>query len=940
MTGRAQSNVVKVFLTCQPTVEVGTVTSREFVILIMALNTKTTSHLLCVPYREALVMSSNLMLISHSPKDNSVTVKIAERQDQKLFQAFTQKTFSSVSQHISKNLAFLIPVTEFFEIDRTCLSVTSLPLILNLPLPPHLQFLLTPPAQPPLECPACQLRVKVDCPADVTSFARHFYSHNSLQNSIIPFFLQTLLNTKQNPNTGQTVTTSPNCPLDFCGVTLPPAESVSRHVRRYHQFEVLMFSLMVNFKTFPASDLFSSLMKNCSNDSVKKFVVEFHKSVVEKKQPPEEAEVISKVDKVPSPAPVFDKTKATELMKRFFRQNVSDPGCKLFLKSKGEILKTAMYEKLLIFLFGSTSNTSECENILNFAMKNLKKIINEDDIEVERGKYKSSETFLTLRKIHRQIAEFQKNIKTSGLTSKTISKTFSSQTLKLVLNDLDVSEKIFFLKWRNSFYENSEPISVGDLESSEVLEETSVFVCSSSGTKFTNLAELLLHISKEQDTKSDGFKCSTCNLDIKELSGREERSADEMFDVLQIHLLSKAHLTNFHSEDKIPCTPSVCDVCNVQLGETDLSSHALTETHRNNTIIVMEYLQFCKSRNLDPVNHQEFQDFIFFLRYIHSMSINLQRPIRTTMEVISNIHLHFNKLLNVNESIDVTEEVIDKLSATEPAALFCFDCKESFLSPEEAQEHLSACRGLRCVVCRVLVTRAEDILPHQHHLQPPQPPLVTLTEAPDQEKEEDKMDTEPEEQRAEESDLPEPILEKVESEKMSVEEYSNTQEDLVGKAKVDITEIPTNTKSKTIVDHCVEKRKLEEDDLTSSPDLSSWRQYKRVKMDKSDISEENAEEVAIDDRTKGIVKVEKTEEVEDCRFESDLVTRVKMEPLEQEISSENYKLLSFDIVLTDIALTPEWRTKLQPQIIFLKKKAEVFNRWKNDINFYFNMSSK
>ena len=109
-------------------------------------------------------------------------------------------------------------------------------------------------------------------------------------------------------------------------------------------------------------------MKNCQKESVKKFIQEFHQAVVDKKKIHEEVKVLE-VEDIKTPATVFDKTKATDVMKKFFRQNVSDPGCKLFLKSKGEILKIAMYEKLLFFLFGFTSNVGECENILNFVIE-------------------------------------------------------------------------------------------------------------------------------------------------------------------------------------------------------------------------------------------------------------------------------------------------------------------------------------------------------------------------------------------------------------------------------------------------------------------------------------------------------------------------------------------------------------------------------------------
>ena len=970
-----QPTVVKVFLTCEKTGGESDgrvrVMSRDFVILIMALNTKTTSHLLCVPFKEAIQIVSNLMMISHSPQDQSVTVKLADQQGQgqKLFQAFSQKSFSEVSRHINNNQAFLLPVTHYKIIDQACLASTSLPLILNDPLPHHLKFLLTPP--PPQQtlaqvaevagelsgekCPACSLRLKVDSPGDVTKFARHFYTHNSLPGEIIPIFLQTIFKSKMIEKHPVT-----QCPIDFCNQTMSQTESLAKHVRRLHQFEVLIFFLMTKFENFKTSDLFTYLMKNCSNLSVKKFITDFYKTVSDQK----------KVDLIEEPKPPvvpFDKPQATEVMKKFFRGNVSDSGCKLFLKSKGQILKVAMYEKLLYFLFGWTKTDGECENILNFALKNLKKVVNEEDVEVGRETLRSSETFAGLKKIHGLIKVFLENVKTLSLEPADLSGGFISQLVRLTLkNSGGRKEKLCFLAWRNSFYPASPRLSLEEVEEAGVLEGMTVLQCFSCDSTFNNPAGLVLH-QQQKHSDSGGVRsvrsvrCATCDFTIKQTNNPAEFSPSQLFDLLMLHLLSRAHLNNNSSEEKRECEGSGCDVCNVKLEESEISDHLRTGEHRNNVVIVMEYLQFCKQRQLDPVNHQVFQDFIFFLRYIHSMSINLQRPIRITMETVSNIHSHFNNLLNMNESIDVTEEVIDKLSATDPATLFCFSCVESFVRPEDARDHLSSCPDLRvrCVVCR-LHSDSEHLESHRHHLRP----LTTLDEAPEEKQPDTELETlseptlEPEPVSEPEPEL-EPVsdpatteLRKVLLDKVSVGQYratlnlpfdSKIPEDSVEKVKLDVSvgDILSSVKNKTIVDHCVEKRKLE-DDPASIPYPMSWIKYKKLRMnldlkvDKCESPEKVDEHNDSADETPATSNDMETEE-EDLAYQ---LARVKKEPVETEITPENFKQLNFDISLTDIALTPEWRHKLQPQIWLLKRKAEVFNRWKNDINFYINYSNK
>ena len=68
MTESSNSTIMKVFLTSYSDQESESIliNSREYVILILALNSPTTSHLMCVPFKDALDMSAHLVQISHS----------------------------------------------------------------------------------------------------------------------------------------------------------------------------------------------------------------------------------------------------------------------------------------------------------------------------------------------------------------------------------------------------------------------------------------------------------------------------------------------------------------------------------------------------------------------------------------------------------------------------------------------------------------------------------------------------------------------------------------------------------------------------------------------------------------------------------------------------------------------------------------------------------
>ena len=81
MTIEENSSITKVFLTCHIQNDDNvSVLSREYVVLILALNTRSTSHLMFIPWKDALDMSSNLVQISHNAQTKSVTVKLVGRQ--------------------------------------------------------------------------------------------------------------------------------------------------------------------------------------------------------------------------------------------------------------------------------------------------------------------------------------------------------------------------------------------------------------------------------------------------------------------------------------------------------------------------------------------------------------------------------------------------------------------------------------------------------------------------------------------------------------------------------------------------------------------------------------------------------------------------------------------------------------------------------------------
>ena len=257
MTVPENSSITKVFLTCHTKNDTEdddvSVYSREYVVLILALNSKTTSHLMFVPYKNALDMSSNLVQISHNPENKCVTVKLVGRsggQTQTSFTAVILDQYNLICPKVFDSLPFLIPVEYFWTVSASCSGLTSLPLVLNDPLPRHIKFITEqsiinarPPTPAPAteeaksdyvreqceenspsasgktsrnndeECPECKTVFRLNGPEDVVHIAKHYYQHFSLEHIQIPVFVHTILKLKNVHEWTQTF-----CPLEFCKV--------------------------------------------------------------------------------------------------------------------------------------------------------------------------------------------------------------------------------------------------------------------------------------------------------------------------------------------------------------------------------------------------------------------------------------------------------------------------------------------------------------------------------------------------------------------------------------------------------------------------------------------------------------------------------------------------------------------------------------------------
>ena len=116
----------------------------------------------------------------------------------------------------------------------------------------------------------------------------------------------------------------------------------------------------------------------------------------------------------------LDKTKATDLMKQFFRQNYEDKDCQSFLTSRGEILTVKVYEKLVCFIYLVAQDAEDASLLVQFALKNLKTIL-------DSGRNLSKESlqpFLEeLNSIHYLIQDFKEKCQTLNISTSNCQKT-------------------------------------------------------------------------------------------------------------------------------------------------------------------------------------------------------------------------------------------------------------------------------------------------------------------------------------------------------------------------------------------------------------------------------------------------------------------------------------------------------------------------------------
>ena len=65
-------------------------------------------------------------------------------------------------------------------------------------------------------------------------------------------------------------------------------------------------------------------------------------------------------------------------MRQLFRANIKDEDCRFFLESKGAKMPIGMVDKLIFFLFDVFSSYQESLQLVNFAVTNLKRIVQVD----------------------------------------------------------------------------------------------------------------------------------------------------------------------------------------------------------------------------------------------------------------------------------------------------------------------------------------------------------------------------------------------------------------------------------------------------------------------------------------------------------------------------------------------------------------------------------
>jgi len=441
----------------------------------------------------------------------------------------------------------------------------------------------------------------------------------------------------------------------------------------------------------------------------------------------------------------FNKAQATEIMKQFFRAFVKDDDCKHFLKSRGEEMPIGMVDKLVFFLFDVSSSYQESFQLIKFAVKNLKRIL-ETDGSLKPTRYIfESDSFLNLKKIHKYIIQYKKYCKWLHMNPKNCSSDILiSLVSKLFIQEEGVADHVpIFLSWLGKYHQKKGGKSVDHLEemvklatrakmdrevykqsNGKTVFEMNVFKCEKCDETFECLFSVLLHTGSHGETPVDVF-CTKCEENVETIFIREKKDTVTFRSILLLHLTNRSHVHNSLNSIKLPLGETMCHGCDVSFSSpSEIVNHVSSSDHVANIIVVQEYLEFCLALQLDPVNHSDFPHFIFFLRCIHSLSVNLHIPIRQTMDVVANIHSNFNSLLNVNESSDVKDEVVRKLSLGDPATSFCYSCNQSFLTVSDIEDHLSdyhCSTGIkeyspvRCIVCKDFISQ-KHLKEHAHDI--------------------------------------------------------------------------------------------------------------------------------------------------------------------------------------------------------------------------------
>ena len=799
-------------------------------------------------------------------------MKMVGKSGEKMFTASIFEEFEEVNHQCAQEKPFLMTVSSYRQITATCLSLTSLPIILNDPLPSHLQFLSSAPAAEKAkrgrpkskkenidekknkkkndkedksedseensglsvkkkndkedkskdsvennglsgagadcsevqftkeECPVCKAYILMSSPDHVVFFAKHYYKHYPLQTQLIPIFIQTIVKLKQLEGSQFS-----SCPLEFCQQTLDQDQSFARHVRRRHQFEVLMLHLLMKDIKFLKTSLFKNLLDQCKNEKVRSFI-----ECLFRGKRNGEVQDVNEKDKVmirPRNGSTFDKGRATDFMKKFFRDNSEDQDCQHFLTSRGEMINMKAHEKLITFIYLVSEDHEESGELLQFALKNIKTVFDDKHRKLRHEVLDIQKNDLDT--IYPVISEYRQQCLSLSLDPQNVNKDILVILIqKLLINNNMIKNskaKNIFLKFISTAQGHPPEENIEKMLNHKIQETN--FMCNACSDEFDDALGLLLHLDQHKSEDNLEIVCSECQYVMEDISTKDEEATVKSFYILTNHYLQRFHINNSKNEETLEPVKNVCDICDVDFDENkNIVQHCQEESHLKHRMIIEEYLIYCQVKNIDPVNHREFPEFIFFLRYIHSLSLVIKMPLRDTMNVVARIHVNFSGLLNVNESSDVTDEVINKLSNSEPSKYFCFSCSEGFQDKEECFEHFhqsEECVSVRCVDCKTNVSK-NKIEYHFHE------------EDKDQEMHQENENLEKQSRPAFKynfkATIPEDFHENV-SFNVSVTDIIKTQGAPAARAK-------------NIVDHCVEKRKAESVDYP----LSMIR-YKKLRRD-------------------------------------------------------------------------------------------------------------